>query len=93
MKKYMIVGAGFQGRAVAFDLLRNPDVAEVVLCDASSENLSSAGKFLAKVAKGRAAFRRLDAADPAAVRRAAQGRDVVVSCAPYFLNLALAKAA
>lgn len=93
MKKYLIVGSGFQGRACAFDMLRNPKTAKVVLCDASAENLASAKKFLAKVAKGRAEFRRIDAADPAAVARAAKGFDTVVSCVPYFLNLALAKAA
>ena len=92
MKKYLIVGSGFQGRACAFDMLRNPEVAEVALCDASAENLNSAKKFLAKVSKGRATFRRIDAADPAAVARAAKGFDTVVSCVPYFLNLALAKA-
>jgi lysine 6-dehydrogenase len=92
MKKYLIVGSGFQGRACAFDMLRNPDVAEVMLCDASAENLASAKKFLAKASKGRAKFRRIDAAHPAAVQRAAKGFDAVVSCVPYFLNLALAKA-
>ena len=93
MKRYLIVGSGFQGRACAFDMLRDPRTAEVVLCDASAENLASARKFLTKVAKGRAKFRRVDAADPAAIARAAKGFDTVVSCVPYFLNLALAKAA
>jgi len=93
MKKYLIVGSGFQGRACAFDMLRNPAVSEVVLCDASAENLASAKKFLAKVSKGRAQFKRIDAANPAAVARAAKGFDAMVSCVPYFLNLALAKAA
>lgn len=93
MKKYLIVGSGFQGRACAFDMLRNPATSEVVLCDASAENLASAKAFLAKVSKGRAKFKRIDAADPAAVSRAAKGFDTVVSCVPYFLNLPLAKAA
>jgi lysine 6-dehydrogenase len=89
----MILGAGFQGRACAFDMLRNPGVGEVVLCDASAENLASAKKFLAKVAKGRATFKRIDAGDPAAVARAAKGFNTLVSCVPYFFNLPLAKAA
>ena len=93
MKRYLIVGSGFQGRACAFDMLRNPEVAEVALCDASADSLASARKFLAKVSKGRARFKRVDAADPAAIARAAKGYDAVVSCVPYFLNLALAKAA
>ena len=89
----MILGAGFQGRACAFDMLRNPAVGEVALCDASAASLASARKFLAGAAKGRAKFRRLDAGNPAEVARAAKGFDTLVSCVPYFLNLPLAKAA
>ena len=91
--RYMIIGAGFQGRACAFDMLRNPTVGEVVLCDASAENLASAKKFLAKVSKGRAKFKSLDAGNPKAVAKAANGFNTMVSCVPYFFNLPLAKAA
>ena len=91
--KYLILGAGFQGRACAYDMLRNPAVAEVLLCDASPSNLASAKQFVAKVSTGRAKFRRLDAGDPAAVKRQARGFNTMVSCVPYFLNLPLAKAA
>lgn len=93
MKRYLVVGSGFQGRACAYDMLRSEDTAEVALCDSSAENLASAKKFLAKVAKGRAKFLRADAADAKAVGKLMKGRDAVVSCVPYFLNLALAKAA
>ena len=93
MMRYMILGAGFQGRACAFDMLRNPAVGEVVLCDASAENLASAKKFLAKVSNGRARFKNLDAGNPKAVAKAAKGYNTLVSCVPYFFNLPLAKAA
>ncbi|MBI3566430.1 MAG: saccharopine dehydrogenase NADP-binding domain-containing protein [Elusimicrobia bacterium] len=93
MKRYLVVGSGFQGRACAFDMLRAKDTAGVTLCDASAESLASAKKFLAKVAKGRVTLKRIDAADAKAVGRAMKGHDAVVSCVPYFLNLALAKAA
>jgi lysine 6-dehydrogenase len=93
MMRYLILGAGFQGRACAFDMLRNPAVGEVALCDASAENLASAKKFLAKASQGRAKFKRLDAGNPGAVAKAAKGYNTVVSCVPYFLNLPLAKAA
>lgn len=91
--RFLILGSGFQGRACAYDMLRNPAVAEVLLCDASAANLASAKTFLAKVSNGRAKFKRLDAGDPAAVKRALKGYNALVSCVPYFLNLALAKAA
>lgn len=93
MMRYMVLGTGFQGRACAFDMLRNPAVGEVLLCDADAKSLASAKAFLAKVSKGRAKFKRLDAADPAAVKRQAKGCNALVSCVPYFLNLPLAKAA
>src|ERR1035437_2005943 len=93
MMRYMILGAGFQGRACAFDMLRNPAVGEVVLCDASAENLASAKKFLAKVSKGRAKIDRHDAGNPPSVARAAKGFNTLVSCDAYFFNLPLAKAA
>jgi len=95
MSRFLILGAGFQGRACAFDMRRSPGVDEVSLCDASAESLASAKAFLAKTGKGGAKvnFLRLDAGDPAAVARAAKGYDALVSCVPYFLNLALAKAA
>lgn len=93
MMRFLIVGSGFQGRACAFDMLRNPAVEEVVLCDASAANLTSAKSFLAPVSKGRARFKRFDAAKPAALTKLAKGYDAVVSCVPYFLNYPLAKAA
>ncbi len=91
--KFLILGSGFQGRACAYDMLRNPAVTEVALCDMSAANLDSAKKFLAKVSNGRAKFKRLDAGDPAAVKKALKGYSALVSCVPYFLNLPLAKAA
>ncbi|UPT73312.1 MAG: saccharopine dehydrogenase NADP-binding domain-containing protein [Elusimicrobiota bacterium] len=91
--RFLILGSGFQGRACAYDMLRNPAVTEVALCDMSAANLASAKKFLAKVSNGRAKFKRLDASKPAAVQKALKGYSALVSCVPYFLNLPLAKAA
>lgn len=90
MKRYLIVGSGFQGRACAFDMLRSPGVAGVTLCDASAESLASAKKFLAKAARGRVKYVKADAKQAAKLFK---GHDAVVSCVPYFLNLDLAKAA
>ncbi len=91
--KFLILGSGFQGRACAYDMLRNPAVQEVALCDASSASLDSAKKFLGKAADKRAKFKKLDAGNPAAVKKALKGYDALVSCVPYFLNLPLAKTA
>lgn len=93
MLKFLVVGAGFQGRACAYDLLRNPAVGEVALVDASRESLASASAFLRKDGGRRLALKRADAAKPAAIGRLARGYDAVISCVPYFLNEPLARAA
>ncbi|MBI3288887.1 MAG: saccharopine dehydrogenase NADP-binding domain-containing protein, partial [Elusimicrobia bacterium] len=53
----------------------------------------SAKAFLSQASSRRPKFLRLDAGNPAAVKRALRDYDVLVSCVPYFLNLPLAKAA
>ncbi|MBI4423152.1 MAG: saccharopine dehydrogenase NADP-binding domain-containing protein [Elusimicrobia bacterium] len=86
----MILGSGMQGRACAFDLLRDPATESVLLADASEENLASAKRWL-KSKKVQTA--QADASDAARVRALAEGRDVLISAVPYFFNLNLAKAA
>ena len=88
--RFLIVGSGMQGRACAFDLLRNPSVSEVLLADSSAENLSKARRFLGSSMVRTA---RLDASDISRAKALARGKDVVVSAVPYFFNLGLAKAA
>jgi lysine 6-dehydrogenase len=90
MARFLVVGSGMQGRACAFDLIRNPKTEKVLLADSSKERLASAKKWL-KSPKVETVF--VDASNPAAVGKLAQGYDVLVSCVPYFLNLGLAKAA
>ena len=88
--KFMILGAGMQGRACAFDMLRNPEVTEILLADSQASTLSRAKAWL-KSPKVKTA--RADAGDPARVSQLARGRDALVSAVPYFFNLPLAKAA
>jgi lysine 6-dehydrogenase len=91
--RFLVIGSGFQGRACAYDMLRNPATEEVILADADAASLASAKSFLAKVAKGRLTLKKADAAKPAQVQKLAKGVNTVVSCVPYFLNYPLAKAA
>lgn len=79
-----------QGRACAFDLLRNPATKRVTLADSSAESLEAAKRFL-KSSKLKTAV--LDASDLAAAKKLAKDADVLVSCVPYFFNLGLAKTA
>src|SRR4051812_35780356 len=88
--KYLVLGAGLQGRAAAYDLLRAGDTDEVLLADASEESLASAQTWLASPSLRTAV---VDARSPESVAALARGRDVVLSCVPYALNLPLARAA
>ncbi len=88
--KFLILGSGMQGRACAFDLVRNPAVESVVLADSSAENLASAKNWL-KSKKVETVV--VQATDVKKVVELALGKSVMISCVPYFLNLELAKAA
>ncbi|MCX5795408.1 MAG: saccharopine dehydrogenase NADP-binding domain-containing protein [Elusimicrobia bacterium] len=88
--RFMILGAGMQGRACAFDMLKNPAVTEILLADSSAKMLAKTKAFL-KSPKVKTA--RADAGDTARVKSLARGRDALVSAVPYFFNLPLAKAA
>jgi len=44
--KILVLGAGKQGRAAAYDLLRNPEVEEIGIADADAEALESTRAFL-----------------------------------------------
>ncbi len=88
--KFLILGSGMQGRACAFDLLKNPATEEVVLADSAAANLDAARKLLRSK---KARLVRMDVSDLAKVRKLAEKADVMVSCVPYFLNLQLAKTA
>jgi lysine 6-dehydrogenase len=93
----LILGAGAQGRAVAFDLARTAGTSRLVLADASQASLDSAGAFLSADlpadCRARVDLRRLDVTDSHAVGSLAREADVVASCVPYFFNLPLCRAA
>lgn len=96
--QYLILGAGLQGRAAAFDLLRSDAGCAVTLVDRETSALEALHAWLALVLPGgagadRARFVDRDAGEPDGVAALAQGHDVVLSCVPYWLNLELARAA
>ncbi len=88
--KYLVAGSGFQGRACAFDLLRQDGVERVTLVDSANESLSSARDWLASE---RVEVASLDVTDGAALGPLAAASDVLVSCVPYFHNYELAELA
>ena len=88
--KMMVLGAGLQGCACAYDLLQSPAVSQVTLADLRPEQLP---QFLAGDWGGRLRPLRLDVTDVAAVKHALQGHAAVMSAIPYYYNAPMARAA
>jgi lysine 6-dehydrogenase len=85
--RMLVLGAGLQGSACAFDLLRNPDVEQVRLADLKVDTLPT---FLQPHVGPRLVPTVLDVRDRDAVL--AQMRDcrMVMSAIPYYFNESLA---
>jgi lysine 6-dehydrogenase len=88
--RMLVLGAGLQGCACAYDLLQNPEVAQVTLADLRLDNLP---RFLAGDWEGRLRAVRLDVTDPEAVQQALRGHAAVMSAIPYYYNGPMARAA
>ncbi len=87
----LVLGAGLQGSACAYDLLQSDEVESVILADLHIEALPA---FLHRYRD----FHKLkcvslDARDHAAVRELMQGADGCMNALPYFFNLEMARIA
>ena len=88
--KMLVLGAGLQGCACAYDLLQSPAVAGVTLADLRPDHLPP---FLAGDWGGRLTTLRLDVTDAVAVRETLRGHTAVMSAIPYYYNGPMARAA
>jgi lysine 6-dehydrogenase len=89
--RLLVLGAGLQGSAAAFDLLNDPAVEGVRLADLAIGELRP---FLKRFEKDpRLEPVALDVKDAAAVKRAMSGVDAALSAVPYYFNGALSKLA
>ena len=88
--KLLVLGAGLQGCACAYDLLQNPAVTTVTLADVRLDKLPP---FLRGDWSGRLRTVKLDVTDSAAVAQTFGGQAAVMSAIPYYYNLPMAKAA
>ena len=88
--RMLVLGAGLQGSACAYDLLQNPDVTEVRLADL---NISHIPEFLAPYSGKRLVPTHVDVRDRAAVLAVMRESNAAMSAIPYYFNLDLARLA
>ncbi|MBI4575041.1 MAG: saccharopine dehydrogenase NADP-binding domain-containing protein [Planctomycetes bacterium] len=94
MNRYVVLGAGRQGTAAAYDLAVHGGAASVLLADADAVRAREAAARVNRlasrdVARGVA----LDAGDPVAVRGLLEGQDAALSALPYRFNVEVTRAA
>ncbi|HUJ39455.1 MAG TPA: saccharopine dehydrogenase C-terminal domain-containing protein [Candidatus Acidoferrales bacterium] len=91
---YVVIGAGRQGTAAAYDLARRGDANQVVIADLDTAQAQrAAGRVNDLLGEDLVSAAALDARDPAAVQRALRGVAACVSAVPYQFNLGIARAA
>ncbi|MBX9929111.1 MAG: saccharopine dehydrogenase NADP-binding domain-containing protein [Gemmatimonadaceae bacterium] len=88
--RMLVLGAGLQGSACAFDLVQQPAVSEVILADQSIDHLPP---FLTPFLGGKLRAVALDAKDGAAVAALMQGVKAVMCALPYYFNKPMTEAA
>jgi lysine 6-dehydrogenase len=86
----LVLGAGLQGSACAYDLLQDPEVTQVRLADLHVDHLA---EFLRPFSGSRLFPTRLDVRDVDAVRAVMRESDAALSAIPYYFNLDLARQA
>ncbi|HVF39972.1 MAG TPA: saccharopine dehydrogenase C-terminal domain-containing protein [Gemmatimonadaceae bacterium] len=85
--RMLVLGAGLQGSACAYDLLQNDDVTEVRLCDLDVAHVAG---FLAPYSGNRLIPTALDVRDKEAVTALMREADAAMSAIPYYFNRDLA---
>ncbi|HEX6133637.1 MAG TPA: saccharopine dehydrogenase C-terminal domain-containing protein [Longimicrobiales bacterium] len=89
--RMLVMGAGLQGSACAYDLLQNPDVEEVVLADLRVDSLPH---FLDRHRRdSRLRVMRTDARNIEDVRSAMEGVAACMNALPYYFNLDITRLA
>ena len=81
--RMLVLGAGLQGAACAWDLLRSKGVTHVTIADLHTDKLPA---FLKASRSERLKVAQLDVNDHAAVRALMQDHDAAMSALPYYFN-------
>jgi len=91
--RYVIVGAGRQGTAAAYDLVRYGQAGHVVLADARLEAARrAAARVNELVGREVAEAATVDASDPRSLRAVLDGARVALSAVPYTFNVVITEA-
>ena len=93
MKKFIVIGSGRQGIAVAYDLLRDTNH-HVTIVDISDSLLKEALKKISRITNNKNLDGiRCDVTDYEQMLTILSDKDVMISAVPYEFNLALSKIA
>lgn len=87
--KAVILGAGLQGTACAFDMVKFGNFENIVLADLDIEKAKEAAQ---KINSPKIETVQSDLSNPEKLTQLVSGFQIAVSAAPYFLNLDIAKA-
>jgi lysine 6-dehydrogenase len=91
---YVVLGAGRQGIAAAYDMARWGDARRIILADRDLEVAQRAAERVdTLVGKGMAEPAHLDVTDLKAIERLLTGVDACLSAVPYVYNLEITRAA
>ncbi|KAB2878987.1 saccharopine dehydrogenase [bacterium] len=91
--KILVLGAGLMGRAVVFDMMRNPKLEGLVVADHDPKQLKETEALINDPNELRIKYKKLDIDDDKEVTKLMQGCDTVVSAVTYKYNFKLAKLA
>ncbi|MBL7959120.1 saccharopine dehydrogenase NADP-binding domain-containing protein, partial [bacterium] len=91
--KILVLGAGLMGRAVVFDMLRNPKLEGLVVADHDPKQLKETEALIDDPNELRIKYKKLDIDDEKEVGKLMQDCDTVVSAVTYKYNFKLAKLA
>lgn len=92
--RYLVIGAGRQGTAAAYDLARFGEAERILLADRDPSVAAGAAERVNRLSgTSLAEPLALDVEDWRALEGALRGMDVVLSAVPYFFNLAITRAA
>jgi lysine 6-dehydrogenase len=91
---YLILGAGRQGSAAAYDLAQHGGAGKIILADADLTVAQKAAQRVNQLSgKELACGQELDVTDPQALGAALENAQVALSAVPYTYNLSISRAA